>query len=251
MMIRKLLVSAATLALMTGAAWAADLPNTKGPPVFAPPPPPAFTWTGVYIGGQVGYEWGNDTTTEFDPAGVPDGFVQGFRTNGVNGGGHIGFNYQVSQFVFGLEGDVNGADNRGGFTLPNGNFEHVRDEIEAAILGRAGVAWDRVLIYAQGGAAFANFRYNYFNAGTGVGEIFNDGRVGWTVGVGIEYAIDPNWTIFADYRYSDYGRFSNTSAFAFPGFTERQHPRENLVQAGFSYKFDIFGPPAAPIVSKY
>ena len=57
MTIRKLLVSAAILATMTGGAWAADLPNTKGPPMYAPPPP-QFTWTGLYVGAQAGYEWG-------------------------------------------------------------------------------------------------------------------------------------------------------------------------------------------------
>lgn len=233
-------------------AFAADLPNTKAPPAFAPPPPPAFTWSGFYIGGQVGYEWGQDSTEEIVTAtGIPDGFDQGFTSGGVDGGGHVGFNYQVSQFVFGVEGDLNGSSDRGGYILGNGDGTRVNEHIDAAVLGRAGVAFDRILLYAEGGGAFGSFRYTYIAAGAPtIYETFNNDRVGWTVGAGVEYAIDPHWSIFADYRYSDFGAFSNNSVLAFPGFTYRQHPRENLVQAGFSYKFDMFAPPA-PVVAKY
>ncbi|MGH6817275.1 MAG: outer membrane protein, partial [Methylovirgula sp.] len=115
MTIRKLLVSAAILATMTGGAWAADLPNTKGPPAFAPPPPPQFTWTGLYVGGQVGYQWG---TTGWDihsepPAPAVSLDRPGYSDQGVVGGGHIGYNYQVNQFVFGVEGDVEGTSYSG------------------------------------------------------------------------------------------------------------------------------------------
>jgi outer membrane immunogenic protein len=247
-MIRKILVSAAALAAMTGGAWAADLPNVKGPPVFAPPPP-VFSWTGLYIGGQVGYQWANDHTEElFTATGVPDGFDQPFNTSGVSGGGHIGYDYQISQFVFGLEGDVNGLDNRGGYTLANGNGTHSSEDVEGAILGRVGIAFDRVLIYATGGGTYAGFHYSYFTPA--VTESFSDGRFGWTVGGGIEYAVDPNWSIFADYRYSQYGSFENTSLVAFPGFSYRHTPEENLAQVGFSYKFDL-SPPLTPVVAKY
>jgi outer membrane immunogenic protein len=245
-MIRKLLVSAATLAIMTGGALAADLPNVKGPPVFTPPPP-VFSWTGLYIGGQLGYGWGHDHTIESVTAtGVPDGFYQPFTTGGIAGGGHIGYDYQVSQFVFGVEGDVNGLDNEGGYTLPNGNGTRSREDVEGAILGRAGIAFDRVLIYATGGGSYADFDHTYFTPL--IAESFNTGRFGWTVGGGIEYAVTNEWSIFAEYRYSEYGPFSHNSVVAFPGFTYTHHPEENLAQAGFSYKFDMFGP---PVVAKY
>ena len=60
-MFKKLLLSTAAVVAMSGAALAADLPTTKGPPLYTPPPP-IFTWTGAYIGGQVGYEWGRAYT---------------------------------------------------------------------------------------------------------------------------------------------------------------------------------------------
>ncbi len=104
-MLRKLLLTTALVGFAGSAALAADLPYRKDAPVYTPPPPPAFTWSGVYIGGQVGYGWGTsnlyDESTGFVPAVCP--------SRASSGGVHVGYNYQVSQFVFGLEGDVNGS----------------------------------------------------------------------------------------------------------------------------------------------
>ena len=75
-------------------------------------------------------------------------------------------------------------------------------------------------------------------------------RSGWTVGGGLEYAITNNWSVRAEYRYSDFGGFNDFSAKAlFPNSFVRHHLTENQVQAGFSYKFDSFAP--APVVAKY
>jgi outer membrane immunogenic protein len=241
---RNLLFSSVALAAMIASASAADLPSTKEGPAYVPPPPAAFSWTGFYFGGQVGYEWGQDTTTQYMPDGVPDGFVQGFNTGGVNGGGHVGYDYQINQFVLGIEGDLNGAGNSGSFAVPGPAGENVRDNVEGAILGRVGVTFDRVLFYVQGGGTLANFHYSYYAPASAAAP--TDLLGGWTVGGGVEYAIDPNWSVFADYRYSDYGSVGN---YWVPD-TQRQQPRENLAQVGFSYKFD-FAPPPASVVAKY
>ncbi len=68
-MICSLLLSSALTVLVTGAAFAADLPSTKGEPVYAPPPAPIFTWTGFYIGVNGGYGGNNIncmTMTHYD-----------------------------------------------------------------------------------------------------------------------------------------------------------------------------------------
>ncbi|MEJ0052601.1 MAG: outer membrane protein [Methylovirgula sp.] len=239
-MLRKLLTTTALICLAGGTALAADLPSEKGPPVYAPPPPPAFSWSGVYLGGQVGYGWG---TTHFvdNTAGVG---LNGLSQSGVVGGAHIGYNYQVSQFVFGLEGDVNGSSERDSTFDPFAGGYSLRENIDASIRGRVGYAFDRVLIYATGGGAYGNFHTSY----NGV-DAFNTGRIGWTVGGGLEYAIDNNWSVRAEYRYTDYGHTTDfPSSEGFDAVSH--HIRDNRVQAGFSYKFDIFSPPA-PIVSKY
>jgi outer membrane immunogenic protein len=240
-MLRKLLTTTALICLAGGTALAADLPSEKGPPVYAPPPPPAFSWSGVYLGGQVGYGWG--TTSVRDPGGSAPNLSQ----NGVIGGVHIGYNYQVSQFVFGLEGDVNGADIRDSNSFNALNYS-VRENIDASIRGRVGYAFDRVLIYATGGGAYGSF-HTGFNDGVTF-DSFNSGRVGWTVGGGLEYAIDNNWSVRAEYRYTDYGSTTDFPVFSDFGNPVAHHIRDNRVQAGFSYKFDMFSPPA-PIVSKY
>src|SRR6185503_15968390 len=79
------------------AAHAADM--TARPVPYAPPP---FSWMGLYLGGNIGGAWANRD--------VSDSFLDG--KNGVFiGGGQLGFNWQVSNFVFGLEADFDGANN--------------------------------------------------------------------------------------------------------------------------------------------
>ena len=91
-MFRKILIASTAIVAMGSAAYAADLPTTKGPAVYTPPPP-IFTWTGFYAGGQFGYEWGR----------VYPRFSTPFTTDGIDGGGHVGYNYQFGQFVAGLK----------------------------------------------------------------------------------------------------------------------------------------------------
>ncbi len=251
MTIRKLLVSAAILATMTGGAWAADLPNTKGPPAFAPPPPPVFTWTGLYVGAQAGYEWGSTSAfLETYPGGAFIAPAVGISPSGVVGGGHIGYNYQFSQFVVGIEGDVEGTSASASALEGPGTYFHENAEIQGSVRGRVGWAWDRLLIYGTGGVAFASIRD--LSTAPGVpSDSQTIGRAGWTAGGGIEYALDPNWSVRVEYRYTDYGSYDfplpNTNA---PGTAARLRNTDNRVEAGFSYKFDMFAPPA-PIVAKY
>lgn len=245
-MIHKFLVLAAALGVMSGAAWAADLPNAKEPPSFAQPLLPIFSWTGLYVGGQVGYLWGGASNyVETYPADV---FLFGGNTlnvRGVGGGGHLGYNYQISQFVIGIEGDVEGTSESGSVLQSNGFTGTGKVPIEASIRGRIGLTWDRTLIYGTGGAEFASIKNT-----TALGAFSasaNIGRIGWTAGGGVEYAVDPNWTVRVEYRYTDYGSYD----FSF-GNGDGAHldATENRVEAGFSYKFDLFAPPI-PLVAKY
>lgn len=247
-MLSKFLLSSSLLLAMAASAAAADLPSEKGPPVYAPPPPPVFSWTGVYIGAQAGYGWGHTSDYTLFPRGAVVQDV-GSNSSGFIGGGHAGYNYQIGQFVVGLEGDVNGSTSHSNET----NFGFVgdgREEFDASIRGRIGYAFDRVLIYATGGGAFGDFHSSLTDP-FGVVESHNPGDIGWTVGGGLEYAIDNNWSVRAEYRYTDYraGGINYTTLAGSP-FTIHEHLTANRVQAGFSYKFDMFAP-AAPVVSKY
>ncbi|MDR3463048.1 MAG: porin family protein [Beijerinckiaceae bacterium] len=231
-MIRNVLLSSAALIAFSGLALAADLPSSRAP--VAPPAIPAFSWTGVYVGGQIGYGFGQD---EYNVA----GFSSAFDSSGVVGGAHIGYNFSpsIASLVLGIEGDVNGSSERGSSTVL-GFTGTGKSPVDGSIRGRAGVAFDRTLVYATGGAALTSFNYNnnfgYSNTNT---------RVGYTVGGGIEYAVTNEWSVRAEYRYSDFGRFTDTPA---PGLSISHRETENLALAGFSYKFTT---PLAPVVARY
>jgi outer membrane immunogenic protein len=154
--------------------------------------------------------------------------------------------------VFGLEGDVNGAGYQGSGFNNAGIVQHsTREDIQGSVRGRIGVAWDRALVYATGGVAIGSLHNSYLNTSDGRGDAFDTTRVGWTVGGGIEYGVTNNWSIRAEYRYTDYGHYNDFLANSTLGtVTARKRETDNMVTAGFSYKFDTFAPPG-PIVAKY
>jgi outer membrane immunogenic protein len=244
-MFHKALLTTLALVALSSGAFAADLPTAKGPPVFVPPPPPPiFTWTGLYIGGQIGYEWGvSSTNIEATPGGPVVAGLPDYSSDGVGGGAHIGYNYQVGLFVAGLEGEVNGTSYSGSNNI-NGFSYSTREDVEGTVRGRVGFVLGRALLYATGGAAFVGLTNTY----TGVGyDSLTKARVGWTVGDGFEYAITNNWSVRGEYRFTDYGRYDDFLANN-GGYASR-YETDNKVEIGFSYKFGLDGP--APVVAKY
>jgi outer membrane immunogenic protein len=255
-----LLASVGAIALTGSAALAADLPSRAPPPVYLPPAP-IFTWTGIYIGGQIGYAWGTGSNN-FNGS-LPDGtFIStsaGGTPSGVIGGANVGYNLQINQWVLGLEGSVDGTSlsNTAVASFPDGSSVSANStaDIQGSIRGRLGIAWDRALIYATGGVAFGGFNSN-INLSDPTDGIFTNGstsstRVGWTVGGGIQYAVTNNWSIRAEYRYTDFGSINNglTGLPAVAFFNGSRNLQQNQVQVGFDYKFDLYAPP--PVVSKY
>lgn len=260
-------------ASLGGTAFAAE-------PAPAPAPPPPFTWTGIYVGGQIGYAWGAQNTyyTAYDPIAAAVFNPSAFGSpSGVIGGAHVAINYQIDKpmpdmpsggFVIGVEGSVDGTSlsntATAGFAGFGGTAASVsaNANVQGSVRGRFGFAWDRVLIYATGGVAFGGFDTNYSVAGntSGLAAInggapfygsnsFSNSRVGWTAGGGVDYAVTPNWIVFVEYRYTDFGTIGNTflaaPAFAsVPGLAggvlySNRTLNQNQVQVGFSYKFDV------------
>ena len=266
-MIRSLLLSTAVIGTVATAGLAADLPSRRSPPVYAPPPIPAFTWTGLYGGLDAGYAFGNDNVFATIPGTAVAANYSVGRPDGVVGGGHIGYNFStqslpyIGQFagglggaggVVGIEGDVRGLGYRSSSLIAGipGTLENHRNDIQGSIRGRVGVAVDRALFFATGGAAFATFR-NTYNDGIGDVATLTNTRVGYTVGGGIEYAFTNTVSLRAEYRFEDFGRYTQTFAAAGGGvpvnFSHRD--TENQVTAGFSYKFDTTV--TAPVVARY
>jgi outer membrane immunogenic protein len=197
---RSLLLAAALCAAPFAVASAADL--SPAPAFKAPYVPPilVYNWTGFYIGGQVGGARSNANWT--DPA---SGTGSSFSTASVIGGGQIGYNYQTGPWVFGIEGDFSGTDLRGSNIGATG-FTHATDTSWAStITGRVGYAFDRTLLYVKGGVAFADERDVVTSPVNGVAASTVESVTGWTAGIGVEYALDRNWSARVEYDYLGFG----------------------------------------------
>jgi outer membrane immunogenic protein len=184
---------------------AADLGVAYGAPVSV------FSWTGCYIGSNIGWGWGRETvsipnlgvtTGVPELAGVSLPSVTG-NTSGVLGGGQVGCNYQIApSWVIGIEGDGEAANIKGdvtesvSFTNPStGAFEtvtgtaHAQTDWLASITGRFGwTPWERVMLYAKGGAAWAGDKYSADLPAFSEHIATSVTRPGWTVGGGVEWA---------------------------------------------------------------
>lgn len=179
------LAFAAVAVLLAGvvSAEAADLPYRSRQPYTVNQPLNGYSWAGPYLGGTLGYEWGNVSNS----GAKPSGFV-----GGVTGG----YNWQSGNIVFGLEGDIQGstADDRfASYKFSNPWFGTVR--------GRVGYAFNNVLIYATGGLAFGSLEAEALN-----GLQQSKTSAGYTVGVGAEVGIYQNWTAKIEYLYVDLTR---------------------------------------------
>jgi outer membrane immunogenic protein len=181
--IRILGASLIALTVGAGAALAAD--------IYSPPPAeviynptPAFSWTGGYVGGLVGYEWGDAKSGGLKLN--PDGWM---------GGIFGGYNFQASNaFVAGVEGDLSlsGAkDKQAGLTV-NNNWN-------GTLRARAGISFDRFLVYGTGGLAVGNVKVKI------PGSSDSSVRTGWTIGGGVEAAVTNNVIARLEYRYTDLG----------------------------------------------
>ena len=192
---------AAAVASCSGTATAADLPLARAPvaPV-ASAPAAIYTWTGLYIGGQIGGGAGRSSWS--DPfTGGSNTFTSGA---GFLGGGQIGANYQWNVLVLGVEGDFNwtGMKGNGGDFL--GDAIGTETQWTSTVAGRVGAAFNRLLIYGKGGAAFARDRSTFTDlAGNSASSAF--ARTGWTAGVGLEYGITANWSAKIEYDYLSFG----------------------------------------------
>jgi outer membrane immunogenic protein len=215
-------------------AAAADLPMVTKAPVAAP----VFSWTGCYIGANVGYGWGRARVST-----TGGGFTGTASENldGVVGGGQIGCNYQWTSVVWGIEGDFQGTGQRhsdtftvGGVTVNNTN----RVPWFGTIRGRVGWAANNWLFYGTGGWGYGEFKSETTFTGAVVGTISTSRDHGfWVVGGGIENAFAPRWSWKVEYLYLSTGDLNNTSAIGATVFTSSSKFTDNIVRAGVNYRF--------------
>jgi outer membrane immunogenic protein len=231
---KRIVVSAALLATTGIGAQAADLP-TKAPYYKAPVAAQVYDWTGFYYGANVGVGLGRSLSQLT----IPDGAVafaerSRFGAAGAVGGGQIGYNWQFSNVVLGVEADLQGSaieDNRscGLYCQPTspGVFARFDQKLDwfGTVRGRVGLASGPVLSYVTGGLAYGGVRTSATESLPGPGGTVSltsagigDTRTGWTIGSGVEAALGGNWTGKLEYLYLDLGTESGALPFtALPG----------------------------------
>jgi outer membrane immunogenic protein len=222
----------ATVALcalaMSGPVLAADMPARGPAPVFKAFQPAPFSWSGFYIGLYGGAGWGDHDRSN------TAGFNNSYKSSGGLIGGLAGYNWQLNNpVVLGVEGDIAWANIKGDDGGAGGSVDQSHFRWLGSVRGRVGYAFDNWLPFITGGWAFANIRHtNDF----GAGDSFDNARSGWTLGGGIEYAVTPNWTTRLDYRYFDFGSYSNAAP-ANGVFPYSVSNKLQTVTVGLSYKF--------------
>ena len=228
-----LLAAALGLAVVQAAA-AADMP-LKAATAAIP-----FNWTGLYVGATAGYVFGS--SQHCDPPGSRF-CTNSFAVDGFIGGGTLGYNWQWSNWVAGLETDFSGASARGSTTSLRGSFSCgtavliCRTQLDwfGTVRGRLGAAYDRFLPYVTGG-----FAYGRLYADLGVPATSNsDTRGGWTMGGGIEYALAPqHWSAKLEYLYVHLGNlFYDTARLCGNLTCTAVHNDFNIVRLGVNYRF--------------
>jgi outer membrane immunogenic protein len=260
---KQALIAAVALATFVGTpALAADM-ALKAPP----PSAPVATWTGWYIGADVGGTWFNQSAT-WNPLPSAVGFnafpITGTeRGSGLIGGVYAGYNYQISpKGLVGIEADISGTRANGnvtqvitafatGIPVP-GSFTSMSSRLDwlSSVRGRIGVlATPSVLAYVTGGAAWGGFNYSASNSNGGVGAAFynapvsfNKTQSGFVVGGGLEWMATRNWLLRAEYLYYDFNSGPNVigTSVNFPTFPSNYvwgKANVNVARVGAAYKF--------------
>src|SRR5271166_4619398 len=156
-----LLASAAALGLLGGSASAADIAPPPAPTVYVPPAPivPLYSWTGCYVGANVGGLWDKNNWN--------DSILGGYGSNtasGVVGGLQGGCNYQADAWVFGIQGDydwTNAKSTNANQFIAFGVTDQTQLKALASVTGRLGYSWDRFLGYVKAGGGWLQGNYTF------------------------------------------------------------------------------------------
>jgi outer membrane immunogenic protein len=260
---KKIFLGAAALVAlgMAAPASAADLaarPYTKAPP---PMIAAIYDWSGFYIGINGGGGWSHKCWDITNDAGliVSPPFREGCHdATGPVAGGQIGYRWQASSWVFGLEAQGDWADLKGSNTSRFDLLARNHSKIDAFGLftGQIGYAWNNALLYVKGGAAVTGDRYSVFDTGTGVEFArANETRWGAVVGAGVEFGFAPNWSVAFEYDHLFMGdrdiNLTGRGVFGFaPGAlvaTDRIRQDVDLATVRLNYRLNWGG----PVIAKY
>jgi outer membrane immunogenic protein len=254
-----LLGTVGLIALGAAPVLAADLPArtySKAPAYVAA----VYDWSGFYIGGNGGYGssrkcWDLTALPGFAPFAAQ---AQGCHdATGGTAGGQIGYRWQASNWVFGIEGQGNWADLKGSNTnLLNGTVfvapgiglvDESKIRAFGLLTGQVGYAWNNALLYVKGGAAVTDDRYRTYTAAGALVDSASETRWGAAVGGGFEYGFTPNWSFAVEYDHMFLGRRSVNATSPLGAFSATDSIKQDvdLVTARINYRW------GGPVVAKY
>jgi outer membrane immunogenic protein len=236
-----------------------------------PVAPPVLSWTGFYVGGNVGWTGSTDAVTNLGTdtgtgafgtyllnGGIPG--IVNLNQTGVIGGGQIGYNWQVAPtWVVGIEVDFQATNSKGtdNFAFLGGapllpittTFTRELDWL-GTLRGRAGYLWfPSLLFYGTGGVAYGENKNGSAAACSdwtppcgsepSTAHQTSNMSVGWTLGAGAEWRFAPAWTLRGEYLYVEFGRFSNTIAYTYgpntSTLTSTVRERDNIARVALNY----------------
>jgi outer membrane immunogenic protein len=215
-------IAVAALLTMASAAQAADLPrgNYKAPAYTAP----AYAnWTGFYVGVNAGYGFGKSNWDIPAVSTSPKGVLAGLT---------LGYNYQTGVWLWGVEGDVDYSGMKGDVNCIGVTTCETKNTWLGTARARLGYAgWNNWLPYITAGLAAGDIK------ATDVLGSATKTKIGWTAGLGVEYAMWSSWSVKLEYLYVDLGKFDCNVSCAGVAVTDNVSFKANLVRAGLNYRF--------------
>jgi outer membrane immunogenic protein len=220
-----------------GAASAADLAVKAPPPVVQRP---LFSWTGFYMGLNLGGAWSTGHATD-----NVTGSNFGGDNGGFIGGGQIGYNYQVGNWVWGIEWDMDGADlsrTSNAITTGSGTLQASGRTDWITTVG-ARVGWavlGNSLIYVKGGGGWVENSATLMNLTTGGSASGSNTNGGWMAGVGWEWGFAPNWSAKFEYDFLGLNSWSPSNTVLVGGVADRLTLSRDIemVKVGVNYRFN-------------
>ena len=214
--------------VLASSAMAADMPVKTSLP---PPVIPAFSWTGVYFGLNAGWLGADNTMVNKATPGGEEPSLAALATgdfslgnkSGFIGGAEIGYNYQFSNWVAGIEADIQGISGQ----AVNGSITSTSGPLSSTLTGSMDTRWlgtlrgrlgflpaPTLLVYGTGGLAYSEISAStsltqsdgsiFTGSGTG-GDDFVKLVTGWTAGGGVEWMFTQNWSVKVEYLRYDLG----------------------------------------------
>ncbi|MFO1103984.1 MAG: outer membrane beta-barrel protein [Methylocystis sp.] len=219
-------------------------------------------WTGFYGGLNVGAGWGVDgrNGNMWQPDALHGGITNSLTAlgpgGGVIGGGQIGYNYALTPLaLIGAEADFQGASLLSGSGVAPGYLQNSNGQvtyIPGWVGGGVSVRWfgtararlgvtplPTLLMYGTGGFAYAEVENAY---GGSLANQISAVRTGWTAGGGVEWMFMPNWSVRAEYLFTDVSGDAGARGGVFGSAISRT--RWNTLRTGLNYHFNWGGAPA-------